>query len=54
MSGTERRSIAWRDDGRHTWITYVNENSGETRTVLQDGENDRAWLDTSLTVDVLP
>lgn len=54
MSEAGRRSVEWFDEGRHTWIVYVDERSGEERTVLQDGENDRAWLDTSLTVDVEP
>lgn len=50
----ERRTVEWRDDGCHTWFVYVDEREGRERTVLQDKENERAWLDSSMAVDVLP
>lgn len=40
----------WNIDGRHAWLVY--ESAEETRTVLQDTRNDRAWLDSSVSMSV--
>lgn len=50
----ERSTVEWREDGRHTWVVYRDEAADEERTVLQDSRNDRAWLDSSVTVEVRP
>lgn len=47
---TEHCGARWNADERHAWVVY--ETDDETRTVLQDTRNDRAWLESTHTVDV--
>lgn len=47
-----REGARWNADGRHAWLVYETP-EGE-RTVLQDTENDRAWLESSVIVPVTP